>query len=118
MNRIWEGLRLRDILLRASFRYDKAKDQKRYQVQFESHSQKTLEEDWYGGSIPLDRALAEDKDVLSAVKVGSAYSWMAGSNVRLLRRPPSQLNCNGLPERHGYPLRVIVPGVLGARSVK
>jgi sulfite oxidase len=28
------------------------------------------------------------------------------------------MNGNPLPERHGYPVRVIVPGVLGARSVK
>jgi sulfite oxidase len=77
MNCIWEGPRLRDILLRAGVKYDKAEkssDPKEYHVQFASHSQKTPEEDWYGGSIPLDRALAEDKDVILAVKVRVACS--------------------------------------------
>jgi sulfite oxidase len=77
MNCIWKGPRLRDILLRAGVKYDKTEkssDSKAYHVQFASHSQKTLEEDWYGGSIPLDRALAEDKDVILAVKVRAACS--------------------------------------------
>jgi sulfite oxidase len=77
MNCIWEGPRLRDILLRAGVKYDKAEkpsDPKEYHVQFANHSQKTPEEDWYGGSIPLDRALIEDKDVILAVKVRAACS--------------------------------------------
>jgi len=48
MNCIWEGPRLRDILLRAGVKYDKAEkrsDLKEYYVQFVSHLQKTPEED-------------------------------------------------------------------------
>jgi sulfite oxidase len=72
MNCSWDGPKLRDIPLRAGVGYDKkddSSDRKEYHVQFASHSQKTPEEDWYGGSIPLDRAMAEDKDVILAVKI-------------------------------------------------
>jgi sulfite oxidase len=86
MNCRWDGPRLRDILLRAGVRYDNGEDRsprKEYHVQFASHSQKTPEEDWYGGSIPLDRALAADKDVILAVKVSPAYSSsIPGSGLR------------------------------------
>ena len=74
MNCTWEGPRLRDILLRAGVEYDKnankakASKSKRH-VQFASHSQECQEDKWYGGSIPLDRALAEDMDVILALKV-------------------------------------------------
>ncbi len=48
----------------------------------------------FGGSIPLWRAMAED--VLLA--------W--------------EVNGEPLPPEHGFPLRVVVPGWIGARSVK
>jgi sulfite oxidase len=50
----------------------------------------------YGASIPLQRALSPSSDVLLAF----------------------QMNGEELPRDHGFPLRVIVPGVVGARSVK
>ncbi len=48
----------------------------------------------FGGSIPLEKA--QSKDVLLAY----------------------EMNGETLPLAHGYPLRVIVPGAIGARSVK
>lgn len=50
----------------------------------------------FGGSIPLERALAKDAPVLLAY----------------------QMNRGALSPEHGYPLRTIVPGYIGARSVK
>lgn len=72
MNCTWEGPRLKDILSRAGVEYDKKvgdASKKACHVQFASHSQECQEDKWYGGSIPLDRALAEDMDVILAVKV-------------------------------------------------
>eukprot|EP00457_Paulinella_chromatophora_P004819 gb/GEZN01004832.1/.p1 GENE.gb/GEZN01004832.1/~~gb/GEZN01004832.1/.p1 ORF type:complete len:582 (-),score=112.97 gb/GEZN01004832.1/:149-1873(-) len=50
----------------------------------------------YDASLPLTRALDKSKDVLLA--------W--------------EMNGQELPRDHGFPLRVIVPGVAGARNVK
>jgi sulfite oxidase len=50
----------------------------------------------FGGSIPLDKALAADAPALLA----------------------SQMNGAALLAEHGFPLRTIVPGYIGARSVK
>lgn len=108
MNCRWDGPRLRDILLRAGVRYDREEnrnDGKEYHVQFASHSQKTSEEDWYGGSIPLDRALAADKDVILAVKVYSrafiidALQWLkltpASSGIDEWQPPPGEAWVSG-----------------------
>jgi sulfite oxidase len=50
----------------------------------------------FGGSIPLERALAKEQPVLLV----------------------HQMNGESLTPEHGFPLRAIVPGYIGARSVK
>ncbi|CAI5743922.1 unnamed protein product [Peronospora destructor] len=64
-------------------------------VQFEGMDV-DLEGNYYGASIPISTALDRRKDVLLAFK----------------------MNGETLPRDHGYPLRVIVPGTVGARNVK
>lgn len=50
----------------------------------------------YGSSIPVEKALDPHGDVILAY----------------------EMNGEPIPRDHGYPLRVIVPGVVGARNVK
>ncbi|XP_016160412.1 PREDICTED: sulfite oxidase, mitochondrial, partial [Ficedula albicollis] len=88
----WGGARLRDVLLAAGLG-DKTGDDGEWHVCFEG-----LDADAsgtpYGASIPLKRALSAEAEVLLAY----------------------EMNGQELPRDHGFPVRVLVPGVVGARN--
>ncbi|KAK5055219.1 hypothetical protein LTR84_012969 [Exophiala bonariae] len=100
MNAVWTGPLLRDVLQRVGVvvkagetgttGYDGV------HVQFECNATKVQDDDWYGGSIPLGVAMDPKREVMLALK----------------------MNYSPLPPRHGHPLRTIIPGMIGARSVK
>ncbi|KAJ8600676.1 hypothetical protein CTAYLR_007430 [Chrysophaeum taylorii] len=85
----WSGARLADVL-----RAHGVDDAMRH-VQFEGRDADATGER-YGASIPLATALDPRKDVLLAY----------------------EMNGRDIPRDHGHPLRVIVPGTVGARQVK
>src|SRR5919109_3825544 len=89
-NAHWGGVRVRDVLQAAGLEAGAT------HVAFTGTDRCTEEGEVipFGGSIPLAKALAPE--VLLA----------------------DQMNGQALPPAHGYPLRVIVPGYIGARSVK
>ncbi|KAI4154113.1 MAG: hypothetical protein LQ340_001890 [Diploschistes diacapsis] len=93
MNCTWTGPRLCDVLTKAGV--NESKDRKLH-VAFACHKQGVQKDSWYGGSIPLSRALRRDADVILALKQ----------------------NGEPLTPEHGHPVRVIAPGVTGARLVK
>lgn len=88
-NAKWRGPLLRDILRDAGLDLEEAATGELRHAQF-------MGEDAYGASIPLDKAIDPRGDVLLAC----------------------DMNDEELPRDHGYPVRVFVPGIAGARSVK
>lgn len=92
-NATWSGAKLRDVLLAAGYRPDDA--QWARHVQFEGLD-KDVTGTTYGASIPLNKAISEEGDVLLAY----------------------EMNGEDIPADHGYPVRVVVPGTVGARNVK
>jgi sulfite oxidase len=87
-NAEWTGVRLRDVLADAGFPVDDWPEDARH-AQF-------IGAESYGASIPIDKAVDRRGDVLIA------YG----------------MNGKPLPHDHGYPMRMLVPGHVAARSVK
>jgi len=98
MNCVWKGPRIRDILLMAGVKDDlkEVDDSWKGHVAFACYEVKCQDDKWYGGSIPLSRALDVLGDCILALEMNGAL----------------------LTPNHGAPLRAICPGILGARSVK
>ncbi|KAI1761609.1 molybdopterin binding oxidoreductase [Hypoxylon sp. FL1150] len=67
-----------------------------FHVAFASFQVECQEDSWYGASIPLSRALDPEKEVILAL----------------------ERNGKPLSVRHGYPARIITPGLAGDRAVK
>lgn len=95
MNCTWKGPKLRDILLGAGLDLNKDEPETAH-VAFACNAVPCQDTDWYGASIPLSRALREDADVILAV----------------------EMNSEPLTVEHGFPVRVVTPGIAGARAVK
>eukprot|EP01080_Neovahlkampfia_damariscottae_P003201 gene3201-5517_t len=92
-NAEWTGVYLRDILKELGLEYGKEGNLEH--VHFEGYDM-DMEKNSYGSSIPISKALDLNGDVLVAYK----------------------MNGVDIPRDHGYPVRVIVPGIVGARNVK
>ncbi|KAJ6256684.1 hypothetical protein Dda_8550 [Drechslerella dactyloides] len=93
MNAEWSGVLLSDVLKLAA---PTIKDGGPAHVAFSCYQTATQDDGYYGGSIPLSRALDADMEILLALRMNG--------------RPLT-------PER-GFPVRIIAPGVAGARAVK
>ncbi|KAL4995434.1 Oxidoreductase, molybdopterin-binding domain-containing protein [Aspergillus recurvatus] len=94
MNCKWKGPTLRDVLCRAGI--DQHKGQPGLHVAFSSFQVQCQEDRWFGGSVGLERGLDEEADVIVALEMNGAP----------------------LEPKHGYPVRVVLPGIAGARWVK
>ncbi|KAJ9632969.1 hypothetical protein H2204_007537 [Knufia peltigerae] len=97
MNAAWTGPLLRDILIDQGLN---VKSDLKYHdglhVQMECNATKVQDDEWYGSSVPLGMVMDPEREVVLAL----------------------DMNGSPLPARHGAPVRAIIPGVIGARSVK
>ncbi|KAL1923434.1 uncharacterized protein VTP21DRAFT_8414 [Calcarisporiella thermophila] len=89
-NAVWKGCRLCDVLLSCGINYNLS-----HHVAFEGCDM-CEEGEKYEASIPLSKAMDPAGDVILAYEMNGAP----------------------LTLEHGYPVRAIVPGFIGARSVK
>jgi len=93
-NARWGGVRLRDLLGQLSL--DQSRNQQGLHVCFASNVTACQDDGWFGASIPLEKVMDEEGDVLVAYEV----------------------NGHPLTPDHGYPFRIVVPGYSGVRWVK
>lgn len=88
---VWTGIKLCDVL-----KHLEVIESKDYHVEFMSTDYSEESKDFYGTSIPLSHALDPRQDVLLCYKLNGEF----------------------LTRDNGYPLRVLIPGMIGAWSVK
>lgn len=86
MNCTWEGPRVRDILIAAGVEPEPVMQNEvsPRHVHFANYGGKTQQDEWYGGSIPLNRAVDLDMEVILAVKVCMQQTCLSPIKEKLL----------------------------------
>lgn len=91
----WTGVFLKDVLRYAGVDEVSVQQNGVRHIQFEG-ADHDITGSTYGASIPVESALSSERDVLVAY----------------------EMNGVPIPRDHGFPVRLVAPGVVGARNVK
>ncbi|CAL8149154.1 unnamed protein product [Orchesella dallaii] len=94
-NAKWTGARLVDVLRTAGFKPEAYKHPEKFHVKFDGLDTDQSGE-CYGASVPLSYLLDGNFDAILAY----------------------EMNDKPIPIDHGFPIRIVLPGIVGARSVK
>ncbi|KAK0101791.1 hypothetical protein ONS95_006941 [Cadophora gregata] len=94
MNCRWKGPRVRDVLALAEI--ESVESEKEMHVAFNCRSVPCEDDEYFGSSITLDAAMSQEKEVILAL----------------------ERNGQILSPRFGFPVRMIAPGIIGARATK
>jgi sulfite oxidase len=89
----WKGALLKDVL--KYYKIDLNQESLKH-IQFEGMDLDPVQGTCYGASIPIEKYLLIENDIILAF----------------------EMNGQPIPRDHGFPVRVIIPGVVGARQVK
>lgn len=73
MNCRWRGPRLRDVLNQAGLNVE---DRNKAHVAFACSATQCQDDDWYGASIPLDRGMSDNGEVILALEVGALQMYI------------------------------------------
>ena len=95
-NATWTGVKVRDVLAQAGLKQVEDEEGVVKHIHFEGLDKNQLTGVCYGASIPVEKALSVTGDCLLV----------------------HTMNGEPLPRDHGYPVRALVPGTVGARNVK
>ena len=95
-NAQWSGVLLKDVLEHAGLDQDAIERSAIQHVVFEGYDSDMLTGTTYGSSVPVDKVMSSRGDVLLAY----------------------EMNGRAIPLDHGFPVRAVIPGVVGARNVK
>lgn len=77
----WAGVRMRDVLLHAGLRVKDGTPLTNLHLCFASHVAPCQEDSWFGGSIPLEKAMDDEGDVFIAYEVWQYLSTSAPQRV-------------------------------------
>jgi sulfite oxidase len=73
MNCKWRGPRLRDVLLKAGLKEPEPEHCGSMHVAFACHQLPCEDDEYYGGSIELWRAMSWDREVILALEVSTCF---------------------------------------------
>ena len=113
-NCTWTGPLLADVLALAGVSLEDGEKH----VVFNCECADVQDDKYYGSSVPLGRCLDREKKAMLCLEVCPPPSFHPDNYTWWISSSRKQMNGAPLPLSHGFPLRVVLPGIAGARWTK